>query len=109
MEKGYITNVSLLMVAYTKYRKIKWLNYMNNIRNIRIIPNLWAATQVVLKKQIAVLESHGDLSSVFEGLELRDIQLLDIAGIASLLKDLKSLLAFSLTRKMPFVINKAAA
>ncbi|GEM_PF-3544897 len=82
---------------------------MNDIRNIKIIPNMWAATQAVLKKQIEILESHGDLSSVFEGLELRDIQLLDIAGIASLLKDLKNLLEFSLTRTMAFPVNKAIA
>lgn len=70
---------------------------------------MWAATQVVLKKQIAILESHGDLSSVFEGLELRNIQLLDIAGIASLLRDLKTLLKFSLTRTMAFPIIKRVA
>ena len=79
---------------------------MSDIRNIKIIANAWAATQVVLKKQIAILESSGDLSSVFEGLELKDIQLLDITGRASFLKELKNLLQFSLTRTMTF---KAAA
>ena len=79
---------------------------MSNIRSIKIIPNVWAATQVVLKKQIAVLESHGNLSSTFEGLELRDVQLLDIEGIADLLKDLKNLLEFSLTRTMAFSSTK---
>lgn len=82
---------------------------MNNMRNIKIIPNMWAATQAILKKQIAILESNGDLSSAFEGLELKDIQLLDIVARFSLLKKLKNLLKFSLTRTMPTPNTKVAA
>ncbi len=38
-------------------------------RHTKTIINVWATAQVVLKKQIEILESNGDLSSVFEGLE----------------------------------------
>jgi len=43
---------------------------MEFIRHTKTITNVWAAAQVVLKKQIAILESNGNLNSVFEGLEL---------------------------------------
>ncbi len=82
---------------------------MEFLRHTKTITNVWAAAQVVLKKQIAILESNGNLSSVFEGLELKEIQLLDIIGRTKLLGDLKNLLKFSLTRAMTFSINKAAA
>ena len=79
---------------------------MKLIRHIKTITNVWATAQTTLKKQIAILESNGDLSSVFEGLELREIRLLDIVGKANLLQDLKNLLGFSLTRTMAFSIIK---
>ena len=82
---------------------------MEFIRHAKTITNVWATAQIVLKKQIAILESNGDLSSIFEGLELKEIQLLDIVGKANLLEDLKNLLKFSLTRTMAFSINKVLA
>lgn len=82
---------------------------MEFMRHTKTITNVWATAQVVLKKQIAILESNGDLSSVFEGLELKSIQLLDIVEKVKLLGDLKDLLKFSLTRTMAFSINKAVA
>ncbi len=81
---------------------------MEFIRHTKTITNLWATTQVVLKKQIAILESNGDLNSVFEGLELKRIQFMNIADRAKFLGDLKDLLKFSLTRTMIFPISKAA-
>lgn len=78
---------------------------MEFIRPAKTITNVWATAQVVLKKQIATLESNGDFSSIFEGLELKEIQLLDIVGRANLLKDLKNLLEFSLTRTMYPLLN----
>ena len=81
---------------------------MGFIRHAKTITNIWATAQVVLKKQIAILESNGDLNSVFEGLELKEIQLLDVVGRANFLEDLKTLLKFSLTRAMAFSMNKAA-
>ncbi len=78
---------------------------MKFIRHAKTITNVWATTQMVLKNQIEILESNGNLNSVFEGLELKEIQLLDIVGRANLLKDLKNLLAFSLTRTMAFSLN----
>ena len=82
---------------------------MEFIRHAKTITNVWATAQIVLKKQIETLESNSDLSSVFEGLELKEIQLLDIVGKANLLEDLKNLLKFSLTRTMAFSINKVLA
>lgn len=82
---------------------------MEFTRHTKTITNLWVTTQAVLKKQIAILESSGDLSSVFEGLELKEIRLLSIIGKANLLEDLKNLLRFSLTRTMAFSINRAIA
>lgn len=81
---------------------------MEFIRHAKTITNVWAAAQVVLKKQIAILESNGDLSSIFEGLELKEIRLLDMIGRANLLKDLKSLLEFSLTRTIVFSSKKSS-
>ncbi len=82
---------------------------MKFIRHAKTITNVWATAQIVLKKQIEILESNGDLNSVFEGLELKEIQLLDIVERANLLKDLKNLLKFSLTRTMAFSLNKVLA
>ena len=80
---------------------------MEFIRHTKTITNVWATAQVVLKKQIEILEFNGDLSSVFKGLELKEIRLMDIVGRVNLLKDLRNLLEFSLTRTMAFSINTA--
>ena len=78
---------------------------MDFIRHTKTIINVWATAQIVLKEQIAILESHGDLSSVFEGLELKEILLLDLKGRIKLLEDLKNLLKFSLTRTTNLLLN----
>ena len=78
---------------------------MDFIRHTKTIINVWATAQIVLKEQIAILESHGDLSSVFEGLELKEILLLDLKGRIKLLEDLKDLLKFSLTRTTNLLLN----
>ena len=78
---------------------------MDFIRHTKTIINVWATAQIVLKEQIAILESHGDLSSVFEGLELKEILLLDLKGRIKLLEDLKDLLKFSLIRTTNLLLN----
>ena len=78
---------------------------MNLIRHTKSIKNLWASTNVALKKQIEVLEFKGILSSAFKGLELKEVRLLDLKGKIKLLADLKDLLKFSLTRTTNPLLN----